>query len=365
MLCTAQGPIYVDLFEAQTPVTVNNFVFLAQQGYYNNTTFHRVIPGFMAQGGDPTGTGSGGPGYTFEDETDTGMTFDSYGMLAMANAGADTNGSQFFITYGPTDWLNGAHTIFGSVIQGMDVAELLTPRDPNQSPGYTGDTLETVVIVDDPASVTVTPDSAPDAEHFQTLLGVNVAGLEDVLPAVPGATGPLDPDATAALWAGDAGDDTVETLRTDLEARGLAGTASVGFQMNEDECVDPETLPILYLSYQIADFGAADAAESVLADDAWANQFTDLGIYDTTTPATTIDGTLYTRPSDICGTGTLYRAEVSQGRYMVVVEIALDDSVINAESSPTGLEVAESVASDLLGSFQGVLDRGNAASAAE
>ena len=96
-------------------------MFLAQQGYYNNTTFHRVLPGFMVQGGDPTGTGAGGPGYEFGDETDNGLVFDQYGLLAMANAGPGTNGSQFFITYGKPDWLNGNHTIFGRVFQGIDV----------------------------------------------------------------------------------------------------------------------------------------------------------------------------------------------------------------------------------------------------
>ncbi len=364
ILCTAQGPIYVDLFEDAAPKTINNFVFLAQQGFYNNTTFHRVIPGFMAQAGDPTGTGAGGPGYTFEDETDTGLTFDSYGILAMANAGADTNGSQFFITYGPTDWLNGAHTIFGTVIEGMNAAELLTPRDPNQSPSYEGDALQTVVIVDDPASVSVTPDSAPSVEHFQTLLDGAVTGMEEVLPVVPEATGPLDLDATASLWAGEGGDAAVEAARADLEARGLVGTASVGFHM--EECVaDPQSLPIWYLSYQVADFGSPDAAQAVAGDETWASQWTDLGVFETSGATTSIEGRLFTRPSDICGTGTFYRAEIPQGRYMAVVEIALDDSVIGAETSPTATEFIESVAGELTNSFLGVFERGNAAATVE
>lgn len=360
ILCTAQGPIYADLFEDLAPQTVNNFVFLAQQGFYNNTTFHRVIPGFMAQAGDPTGTGSGGPGYTFADETDTGLTFDSYGILAMANAGADTNGSQFFITYGPTDWLNGAHTIFGSVVQGMDAAELLTPRDPNQTPAYDGDALQTVVIVDDPASVGVTPDSAPSVEHFQILLEAAVLGMEEVLAVVPEATGPLDLDTTASLWAGAGGDAAVEATRTDLEARGLLGTASVGFSM--DECVaDPESLPIWYLSYQVADFGSTDAAQAVAADETWASQWTDLGVFETSAATTSIEGRLFTRPSEICGTGTFYRVEIPQGRYMAVIEIALDDSVIGAETTPTATEFIESVAGELANAFLGVFERGNTA----
>lgn len=170
VLCTDAGPIYLDLYEEAAPQTVNNFVFLAQQGFYNNTTFHRVLPGFMAQGGDPTGTGSGGPGYTFADETDNGLVFDTYGLLAMANAGPDTNGSQFFITTVPTPWLDGNHTIFGKVYEGIERVELLTPRDPEQMPDYEGATLQTVVIVDDPASVQATPDGPPAIGHFQDVL---------------------------------------------------------------------------------------------------------------------------------------------------------------------------------------------------
>ena len=107
-------------------MTVNNFIFLAEQGFYDGTIFHRVIPDFMIQGGDPTGTGTGGPGYRFEDESDPLLTFDAAGILAMANAGPDTNGSQFFITVAPAPWLNGGHTIFGQVIVGQGVVEAIS-----------------------------------------------------------------------------------------------------------------------------------------------------------------------------------------------------------------------------------------------
>lgn len=150
ILKTEKGDIVVDLFEDESPLTVNNFVFLAREGYYDDTMFHRVLEGFMAQGGDPTGTGQGGPGYVFQDETDNDLTFDRPGLLAMANSGANTNGSQFFITYVATDWLNGKHTIFGEVVEGMDVAESLTLRDPNENPTFNGDTLLTVEIVEEP-----------------------------------------------------------------------------------------------------------------------------------------------------------------------------------------------------------------------
>ncbi|NPV07962.1 MAG: peptidylprolyl isomerase [Anaerolineae bacterium] len=145
-LKTEKGDIRVELFADWAPKTVNNFVFLAREGFYDNTTFHRVLADFMAQGGDPTGTGSGGPGYRFEDEIDPGLAFDEPGLLAMANAGANTNGSQFFITFVPTPWLNGAHTIFGRVVEGMDVALSLRLRDPRENPSYPGDTLFTVEI---------------------------------------------------------------------------------------------------------------------------------------------------------------------------------------------------------------------------
>ncbi len=130
---TEVGDIMVELFDDIAPRTVNNFVFLARQGYYNNTIFHRVIPDFMAQAGDPTGTGSGGPGYLFEDEVNTGLAFDRAGLLAMANRGPATNGSQFFITYVPTPHLNDLHTIFGEVTDGMDVALALAIRDPQST----------------------------------------------------------------------------------------------------------------------------------------------------------------------------------------------------------------------------------------
>ncbi len=158
---TEKGDITVQLYSEQAPMTVNNFIFLAREGFYDNTTFHRVISGFMAQGGDPTATGSGGPGYSFADEIDESLEFDQAGILAMANAGPDTNGSQFFITYAPTPWLNGAHTIFGRVIEGQEVLDSLTERDPIDSPDYLGDVLFTVEIREALQSALPTPTATP------------------------------------------------------------------------------------------------------------------------------------------------------------------------------------------------------------
>ena len=130
---TDLGNIVLRLFANESPITVNNFVFLAQEGYYDGVMFHRVIHDFMVQGGDPTGTGSGGPGYMFGDEVNNGLKFDKPGLLAMANAGPRTNGSQFFITHVPTPHLTGNHTIFGEVIEGMDTVFAIPERNPQRA----------------------------------------------------------------------------------------------------------------------------------------------------------------------------------------------------------------------------------------
>jgi peptidyl-prolyl cis-trans isomerase B (cyclophilin B) len=130
---TDKGDIDLTLFPSKAPVTVANFLNLAAQKYYDALTFHRVIADFMIQGGDPTGTGMGGPGYKFEDEFATDLQFDKPGVLAMANAGPRTNGSQFFITHKDTPWLNGKHTIFGQVTKGQDVVNAIKQGDKIKS----------------------------------------------------------------------------------------------------------------------------------------------------------------------------------------------------------------------------------------
>lgn len=128
---TDKGTMVIELFADKTPKTVNNFVFLSREGYYDDVIFHRVINNFMAQGGDPTGTGSGGPGYKFEDEFHPSLRHDKPGILSMANAGPGTNGSQFFITHGPTPHLDNRHSVFGQVVEGLDVLMSIPARDPN------------------------------------------------------------------------------------------------------------------------------------------------------------------------------------------------------------------------------------------
>ncbi|HEX2037327.1 MAG TPA: peptidylprolyl isomerase [Chloroflexota bacterium] len=145
-ITTARGDIVVQLLAASAPLTVNNFVFLAREGFYDGVTFHRVIPGFMAQSGDPTGTGRGGPGYRFEDERSAlALKHDGPGTLSMANAGPNTNGSQFFITYAATPHLDGKHAVFGRVIKGMRVLEQIAPRDPTRATGP-GEVIERITI---------------------------------------------------------------------------------------------------------------------------------------------------------------------------------------------------------------------------
>jgi cyclophilin family peptidyl-prolyl cis-trans isomerase len=146
------GEILIELLAKEAPKTVNNFVFLASEGYYDGITFHRVIPGFMAQSGDPTATGSGGPGYNFDDEFHENARHDGEGVLSMANRGVingmGTNGSQFFITYAATPHLDDLHSVFGKVSEGMDLVKAISERDPGsaQTPG---DAMKTVTILEE------------------------------------------------------------------------------------------------------------------------------------------------------------------------------------------------------------------------
>jgi len=144
---TEKGEFTVELFAKEAPITVNNFVFLCREHFYDGVTFHRVIPGFMAQAGDPTGTGSGGPGYKFNDEKGAlALKHKGPGILSMANAGANTNGSQFFITFKSTDHLDGKHGVFGRVVTGMDVVNSLRTRDPSER--QPGDAIQSIDIIE-------------------------------------------------------------------------------------------------------------------------------------------------------------------------------------------------------------------------
>jgi len=144
---TDQGSIVIELFADQAPLAVNSFIYLAENGWFDGITFHRVLPGFVAQTGDPSGTGFGNPGYRFSNEVSNDLVFDRAGLVAMANSGPDSNGSQFFITYAAAPTLNGGYTIFGEVTEGMEVVQSITPRDPQEGVGLPpGDLIISVTI---------------------------------------------------------------------------------------------------------------------------------------------------------------------------------------------------------------------------
>ncbi len=145
---TNKGDVVIELYPKAAPLTVNSFVFLAKAGWFNNVPWHRVIDGFVAQTGDPTGTGMGSPGYEFGDEISTDLNFDTEGVVGMANSGSGTNGSQFFITLAPATDLNGRYTIFGKVLSGMDVLKSLTKVDPTQANQPTPDTIISITITE-------------------------------------------------------------------------------------------------------------------------------------------------------------------------------------------------------------------------
>jgi cyclophilin family peptidyl-prolyl cis-trans isomerase len=145
-LHTEKGDIVVHLLAKQAPLSVNSFMFLAREGWFDGVTFHRVLPGFAAQSGDPSGTGQGHPGYFFDDEFSS-LKFDRPGVVGMANSGSGTNGSQFFLTFAPAPHLDGSFTIFGEITEGIEVLEQLTPRDPDATPGLPpGDLLQSVEV---------------------------------------------------------------------------------------------------------------------------------------------------------------------------------------------------------------------------
>jgi len=218
---TDRGDIRVQLFADRAPQTVNSFVFLANEGYYNDTVFHRVIDGFMAQAGDPSGTGMGGPGYEFADEFYPGGVFDRPYLLAMANAGPGTNGSQFFITFAPTDWLNNMHTVFGEVIEGQDVVDSLTRRDPADL-NAPADTIYTILIEEGETSNLPTPTPLPPTptpfapaaandRPLAELTGDEKAGYYNTAPEVT-----IDPETVYRATISTTQGDMVVELRADL-----------------------------------------------------------------------------------------------------------------------------------------------------
>lgn len=267
VFCTDAGPIYVDLFEVYTPVTVNNFVFLAQQGYYNNTTFHRVIANFMAQGGDPTGTGTGGPGYQFEDEFAGFLNFDVPGWLAMANAGPETNGSQFFITTAPTPHLNFRHTIFGEVLEGQANVEAIKLRDP-ETATEPGTSLQTVVIITDPDRVATSyqaPAAATQADVVAAFDGMKETITPDVAAILSQETQTLTTEQTAAAVAEGIRADYARYLERHQHEYRVTNTVA-------NVACDLQNLIFSAITYSLDSFASANDAQAALADE-FAAQF--------------------------------------------------------------------------------------------
>ncbi|MBL8146324.1 MAG: peptidylprolyl isomerase [Anaerolineae bacterium] len=292
ILCTSAGPVYVDLFETITPETVNNFVFLAQNGYYNNTTFHRVIEDFMAQAGDPTGTGSGGPGYQFQDEFAGYLTFDRPGLLAMANAGPGTNGSQFFITTAQTPHLDYKHTIFGEVLDGQANVAAIELRDPATAT-TPGTTLDTVLIITDPSQVAVDVPELPATtpEDFQAALDEAHAQVAAPLTVDSDVSGLFDLDATVAQFPESARVDT----RAALESSGFE--QRVRSSISNADC-----------DFEQVGWGQIGYSLDVFANAASANAAVESGIYGAALEAeglapSTIEGwtqPLYTGSVSLC-----------------------------------------------------------------
>ncbi len=318
IFCTSAGAVYIDLYEKLTPITVNNFVFLAEQGYYDNTSFHRVIPNFMAQGGDPSATGRGGPGYQFGDEAVGFLTFYRPGLLAMANAGPATNGSQFFITTAPTPHLNYKHTIFGDVLQGQDNVLAIRERDP-QTASAPGETLHTVLIITDADSV------ASDE------VAIAPASIEDVRAAFATFTDSLPPalpleEARSGYFS------TAELAATVAEALqdGFANFAEergheyrYRMQIANGDC-DPQVF-FTALGFWLDVYADAEAAEAAARDDfmqLWLDSFGYERAGDS--PA------IYRRAANTCTgeAGAHLLALVPRGRFLASMDVLVAESVL-------------------------------------
>jgi cyclophilin family peptidyl-prolyl cis-trans isomerase len=326
IFCTQAGPVYVDLFEAYAPQTVNNFVFLAQNGYYNNTTFHRVIENFMAQGGDPTGTGSGGPGYQFGDETPGFLTFDRPGLLAMANAGPGTNGSQFFLTTAVTDWLNYNHTIFGDVLAGYENLTALNLRDPEANPTQPGDALETVIIITDPAEVseTFSEDVAlATQEEIVAALGRTISA--DTLPGDLQAT---ENGLQTADEVVNAAPESIQgAYRTFLEDFGFQ--YRVAAEVTQTGC-NPQ-YPFDVLGYRVDVFGSAGDVEAALSSGFIARLYEARG-YEVNTIESPLNAQVFSTPATMCSDtpGSVQVIVVPRGRYLATIYGQFGSEIVTA-----------------------------------
>ena len=328
VFCTSAGAIYVDLYENLTPVTVNNFVFLAQQDYYDSTSFHRVIPNFMAQGGDPTGTGRGGPGYRFEDEPVGFLTFDRPGLLAMANAGPGTNGSQFFITTAPTPHLNYKHTIFGDVLVGQDIVAAIRERDPS-SASQPGEALLNVLIITDPAEVDSSGEVALEAASLAQVAAAFeafAAGLPPSLPLDAERSGFIDTEMVAA---GSVADDLQDGFAAFSEQRGHRYRYRM--QIANGQC-DPAVF-FSSLGYWVDVFADAESAAAAATDE-FMLQWLDSYGYERDPEADSV----YTHSVPTCNgdEGVQLLALYPRGRFLATIDVLVARSILD-QASPAAI----------------------------
>lgn len=292
IFCTEGGPIYVDLYEGYAPLAVNNFVFLAQQGYFNNTTFHRVLQDFMAQGGDPTGTGMGGPGYQFPNEAVGFLTFSKAGVLAMANAGRDTNGSQFFITTAATPHLGYDYSIFGGVLEGD--ARVIRLRDP-EADTTPGARLDTVLIISDPATVQTTyvAPAAPTAEEYRDALAAGQALITPDLADTLALTTTLQTTEEALAAAPEASREALTTwFNTHSEAFRVSAVI-------ENRACNLDLIDFASTTYTLDAFGSKADAAAALSDPVLADLSTAEG-YGEAQTSPDLPGVYYLRNHTVC-----------------------------------------------------------------
>ncbi len=334
IFCASAGAVYVDLYESLTPITVNNFVFLARQAYYDNTTFHRVIPDFMAQGGDQTGSGRGGPGYRFIDEPVGFLTFDRPGLLAMANAGPGTNGSQFFITTALTPHLNHKHTIFGDVLVGQDIVEAIRERDPSTAT-EAGETLQTVLIITDPAEVDNSGVIALEPATQQQVVATFEAFSSSMPPSLPAN------EETSGLFSSE---QIAESLLADLQddfadfAEKYRHQYRVSVDLENAAC--ETSIYFSSLGYQVDIFADAAAAKAALADDTTRRLLASQGYQHEASSSATYSRDLPTCANeDGLETLSLY----TYGRYLVSINVLVAKQIL-AQAGLTGRAVLEDLA---------------------
>jgi len=348
IICTEAGPVYVDLFEQYAPLTVNNFVFLAQKGYYNNTTFHRVIKDFMAQGGDPTATGTGGPGYQFKNEIVGFLTFANPGVLAMANAGPDTNGSQFFITTAAAEHLNLQYNVFGQVLEGQENVDAIKLRDPDADK-TPGSTLDTVVIITDPATVKTTYETPAIATQEEVK-----AAFDKIAAVLPPDT--LSVDATAS---GVFTSDQVVAAPPEAEQTALSVFLPrhnfeyrVSNKVTNAKC-DLTNAGFMSVEYTLDSYASPEDAAAALAD----TDFEQLPVQNGFTSAKSDNLTypLFTETTTECDVSALHAMTYWQrGHFVATAEITVPaDS--NIAQSPdlallqgVGMQIYEPILSDVL-----------------